>query len=264
MESFKFKKKFGQNFLIDDNIIRKIVSFPVKDNSIVIEIGPGDGRLTKYLCSKFDKVIAYEIDEDVKDRLLFNLSEYNNYEIYFKDFLKTDLVDDLKKENYEHVYVVANLPYYITTPIIEKIIESNINPEMIRIMIQKEVGDRFCAEVSSKEYGSITVYLNYNYDIKKEFIVSRKCFYPSPNVDSMVISLYKKDRLVVNDLSCFYNLIRDSFKFKRKTIRNNLKDYDIETVEEVLKKYGFDLSVRAEQLPVNVFVDISNNIDKKS
>ena len=260
MESFKFKKKYGQNFLVDENIVKKIVDFPVEPKSLVIEIGCGDGRLTKYLCSKFDRVIGYEIDLEVKDRLLSNLSNYSNYDIYFCDFLDRDVLSDLKKYQYDNLYVIANLPYYITTPILEKLINLNIDFEMIRVMVQKEVGDRFCANTGSKEYGSLTVYLNYNFDIKKEFIVSRNSFYPKPNVDSVVVSFYKKSKIKVKDLNVFYKLIRDSFKFKRKTLKNNLKDYNLSVVEDVLKRYGYDLSIRAEQLSVDMFCEISNNL----
>ena len=260
MESFNFKKKYGQNFLVDENIVRKIVDIPIKEKSLVIEIGCGDGRLTKYLCAKFDRVIGYEIDLDVKDNLLNNLKDFSNYEIYFDDFLKRDVLEDLEKEKYNYLYVVANLPYYITTPILEKLIELGLNFELIRVMVQKEVGDRFCASVGTKSYGSLTVYLNYNFDVKKDFVVSRNSFYPKPNVDSVVVSFYNKNKKKVNDLSVFYKLVRDSFKFKRKTIRNNLKDYDLDLVEEVLKDYGYDLTVRAEQLSVDIFCEISNKI----
>lgn len=263
MTSFNFKKKYGQNFLVDQNVVKKIVSdIDIKPNSLVIEIGTGDGRLTKYLCSSFDKVIGYEIDTDVKDNLYSNLKDFSNYEIYFDDFLKRDVLKDLEKENYDHLYVIANLPYYITTPIIEKLIELSLDIELIRVMVQKEVGERFSASPGSKDYGSITVYLNYNFGIRKEFIVSKNSFYPKPNVDSMIVSLYKKEKPFVKDETLFYKLIRDSFKYKRKTLRNNLKGYDLDKIEDVLKDYGYDLTVRAEQLSLDVFCKIANNIDK--
>ena len=262
MISFKFKKKYGQNFLIDDNIVSKIVDFPVKKRSLVIEIGPGDGRLTRYLCQKFDKVLAYEIDTDVEDKLNSNLNQYDNYKIIFSDFLKRDVLSDLKNEQYDNLYVVANLPYYITTPIIEKVIELNFNLELMRIMVQKEVGERLSAKVGTKNYGSLTVYLNYNFDVKKNFVVSRNSFFPKPNVDSMVVSLYKKKKIGVVDIKVFYNLIRDSFQFKRKNLKNNLKNYDLASVEQVLNRYNYDLTVRAEQLSVEIFCEIANNINK--
>lgn len=260
MNSFNFKKKYGQNFLIDENIVKKIVDIPVKPNSLVIEIGTGDGRLTKYLCSKFDKVIGYEIDNDVKERLFSNLKDYDNYQVYFDDFLKRNVIEDIKNENYDNLYVVANLPYYITTPILEKLINLNIDFELVRVMVQKEVGDRFCASVGTKNYGSLTVYLNYNFDVKREFVVSRNSFFPKPNVDSLVVSFYKKNRIMINNLEVFYKLVRDSFKYKRKTLKNNLNGYDLDLIQTVLNSYNFDLSVRAEQIPIEVFCEISNKI----
>ena len=261
MSNFKFKKQFGQNFLIDNNVINKIVSdIEVFPNSLVIEIGCGDGRLTKYLCDKFDFVLGYEIDLEVKEDLYKNLDNYDNYEIIFDDFLKRDVINDLLNKSYDNLYVIANLPYYITTPIIEKLTLLNLNIQLIRVMVQKEVGERFTALPGSKNYGSITVYLNYNYKVEKNFVVSRNCFFPKPNVDSIIISFYKKDKLFVKDEMFFYKLVRDSFKYKRKTIRNNLKNYDLDVVQKVLNKYNFDLYVRAEQLDVSIFCDIANSL----
>ena len=138
MSDFNFKKKYGQNFLVDVNIVNKIVSdIDVLPNSLVIEIGCGDGRLTKVLCEKFDKVLGYEIDSEVKERLLANLSCFDNVEVIFDDFLNRNVLDDLSNISYEHLYVIANLPYYITTPIIERLISFDISFELIRIMVQK-------------------------------------------------------------------------------------------------------------------------------
>ncbi len=261
MGNFNFKKKYGQNFLVDTNIVKKIVSdIDVSPKSLVIEIGCGDGRLTKFLCEKFDYVLGYEIDLEVKDKLLDNLKGFANYSIIFDDFLKRDVLADIKDISYDNVYVVANLPYYITTPIIERLVTLNLDISLMRFMVQKEVGDRFCALVGSKNYGSLTVYLNYNFKVKREFVVSRNSFYPRPNVDSMVVSFYPKERLVVKDIDLFYKLVRDSFCFKRKTLRNNLGSYDLDKVLRVLKRYGFDLSVRAEQLDEKIFCEISNEL----
>lgn len=261
-KDFNFKKKFGQNFLKDDSIPKKIVeSANILDDSLVIEIGPGAAALTKILGKKAMQVLCYEIDESLEDILDHELVGYDNVDIIFDDFLNRDVKKDIEKYNYSHLYVVANLPYYITTPIVTKIVEEGINVEKVVIMIQKEVADRFAAKPNSKEYGSITVFLNYYFDIKKEFLVSRNCFIPKPNVDSIVISLNKKkEMLSVNNQELFFKLVRDSFRFKRKTLRNNLKGYDLKKVEDVLKEYKFDLSVRAEDLPLEVFVKISNNL----
>ena len=256
------QKKFGQNFLVDKNIVNKIVnSVDVDSNSLVIEIGCGDGRLTRELCSKFKYVLGYEIDLDVKDRLLNNLGDFSNFNICFDDFMNRDVVSDIKDINYDKLYIVANLPYYITTPIIEKIIESNLDIENICVMVQKEVADRFSAKPGSKLYSSLSVYLNYYFNIKKLFDVNRNSFYPRPNVDSAVVLFSKKgDRIFIEDDSLFFKLIRDSFQFKRKTLRNNLKNYDLEKVEKVLVNYGYDLSVRAENLSLEVFCDIANEL----
>lgn len=259
---FKFKKKYGQNFLIQKNIIKKIISISEnKSPSLVIEIGCGDGRLTKELCEKYNQVLGYEIDLEVKDYLEDNLKAYNNYKIIFDDFLKRTVKNDIKDYNYKRLYIIANLPYYITTPIIEKIINENLNQDKMIFMVQKEVGDRLSAKPSTKEYNSLSVYLNYLFDIKKEFIVNRNSFLPKPNVDSIVVSFTKKkNKYKVLNEELFYKLIRDSFKFKRKTIKNNLKDYDLEKISKVLNKYNKDLTTRAEQLNIEIFCDIANEL----
>lgn len=260
---FQFKKKFGQNFLTDKNITKKIANIPSSntEDSLVIEIGCGDGRLTKELCKIYSNVLCYEIDTELKEYLEVNLKEFNNKKIIFEDFLKRNIKEDIKDYNYSNLYIIANLPYYITTPIIEKIIEEDISPKEMVFMVQKEVGDRFSAKKNSREYGSLTVYLNYFFEIKKEFIVNRNSFIPKPNVDSIVVSFKTKENLIpLKDKELFFKLVRDSFKFKRKNLRNNLKDYDLNKVSEVLTKYNLDLSSRAEQLDLEVFCAIANNL----
>lgn len=261
-KDFNFKKKFGQNFLKDDSIPKKIVEHAnILEDSLVIEIGPGAAALTKILGRKAKQVLCYEIDESLEDILDHELVDYDNVDIIFDDFLNRDVKKDIEKYNYSHLYVVANLPYYITTPIVTKIVEEEIDVEKVVIMIQKEVADRFAAKPKTREYGSITVFLNYYFDIKKEFVVSRNSFVPKPNVDSIVISLTKKkEMLPVKNMEVFFKLVRDSFHFKRKTLRNNLKGYDLEKIESVLKNYNLDLTARAESLPLDVFVEISNNL----
>lgn len=263
-KDFNFKKKYGQNFLRDNSIPRKIVDVSkIPDNTLVIEIGPGAGALTKELAKVAKQVLCYEIDESLEDILDQALLEYTNVSVIYDDFLKRNVLEDLNNYDYEHLYVIANLPYYVTTPIITQLVTSNLEIEKIVVMVQKEVADRFCAKPASREYGSITVFLNYYFDLKKEFLVSKNCFVPKPNIDSMIISLTrKKELLPLKDSTLFFNLIRDSFHFKRKTLRNNLKGYDLMKIEQTLKNYHFDLSVRAEELPLEVFVDISNNLVK--
>lgn len=264
MEDFKFKKSFGQNFLKDNNVITNIVKgSDIKPNSLVIEIGPGSGALTKELSLYAMNILSYEIDTRLESILDENLADCHNVKIIFDDFLKRDIKEDIKNYEYDNIYVVANLPYYITTPIIEKLIESRVNFRSITIMIQKEVGDRFSAKVGSREYGSITVFLNYYFDIKKLFVVSRNCFIPKPNVDSIVISLIRKDGRKADNEELLFKLIRDSFQYKRKNLRNNLKGYNNIVIERVLKSYNKDLTARAEELSLDVFIDIANELNKE-
>lgn len=263
MNDFNYKKSLGQNFLQDKNILENIVKCAnITDNALTIEIGPGSGNLTKEIAKVSKQVLCYEIDERLEMVLDDSLKEYHNINIIFADFLKRDINLDISKYEYDNLYLVANLPYYITTPIIEKIIATNLPFKKIVIMIQKEVGERFNAKPGMKEYNSLTVYLNYYFNLKKEFIVSRNCFIPKPNVDSIVISLEKKkDLLELKSIDKFNKLLKDSFKFKRKTIKNNLKNYDLTKVEEILTKYNFNLNTRAEEIPLEVFVELANNLN---
>ena len=262
VNNFNFKKKYGQNFLKDDSIPNKIVDYSkIPDNSLVLEIGPGAGALTKKLVLKAKNVLAYEIDTSLKETLDNLADTYDNLDIIFDDFLNRNVLFDIKDYKYEHLYVIANLPYYITTPIIMKFIEDSIPAQRLVVMVQKEVGERFSAKPKNKDYGSITVFLNYYFNIKKLFDVSRNCFIPKPNVDSVIIALDRRDNIPsLKNKELFFKLVRDSFQFKRKTLRNNLKNYDLDKVLEALEKYGYDLNVRAEELPLEVFVDISNNL----
>lgn len=257
----KFKKKYGQNFLKDKTIVNKIVeTVDIGKNNLVIEIGPGAGILTEELVKMAGQVIAYEIDIELKSVLNNKFGNCKNLEIIWEDFLKRDIAKDIEKYNYENIYVIANIPYYITTPIIEKLIDSKVSYKEIVMMVQKEVGERFSAKPGNKEYGSITVFLNYYFDVKKLFVVSRKEFVPEPNVDSVIISLSKKEKAEVKDEEKFFKLIKDCFQFKRKNLRNNLKQYPLELIEEVLSKYGYDLTSRAEELILDVFIDICNEL----
>lgn len=260
MINFDFKKSLGQNFLHDENIIDKIVKYSEIDkDTLVIEIGPGAGALSKKTIPLSGYTILYEIDTRLKDILDGVLNQYDNYEIIFNDVLKQDIAKDISRFNYKKVYVVANLPYYITTPIITKVIDE-ISPDKIVIMIQDEVADRLSASVGSRDYGMITVALGAFYDIKKLFRVGRNCFKPAPNVDSAVISLDKHNKYEIKDKVVFDKLIKDAFKFKRKNLRNNLKGYDLELIGKMLEENGFSLGDRAELIPVSLFVDIANKL----
>ncbi len=260
MRDFNYKKKFGQNFLRDSNIVERIVSdSKIPDNTLVVEVGPGKGVMTKILSKNAKNVICYEIDEELQYDLIKIQNEYSNVKINFCDFLNTDLIKDIENYNYNHLYFISNIPYYITTPILMKIMETKLPFEKIVMMVQKEVGERFAAKPGSKSYSSITVFLNYFYKIEKLFNVSRKEFFPIPNVDSEVISFeIKKDKKVSKNEELFFKLVRDSFKYKRKTIKNNLKGYDLQKIDLILKENGFTLESRAEMLPYEIFVEISN------
>lgn len=259
---FNFKKKYGQNFIVDKNIIHSIIKkSEIDDETLVIEIGPGAGSLTSELGKYAKNVIAYEIDETLKPILEKNITP--NTEVIYEDFLKRDIAEDIKKYNYKKLYVIANLPYYITTPIIIKLIETKIDFDKIVVMVQKEVGDRFKAKPKTKEYNSLSVFLSYYFNITKILDVSRNVFMPKPNVDSIVVCFTKKvDKLKVNNEELFFKLIKDSFKQKRKNLRNNLKGYDLENISKTLSKYKLDLTVRAEALPLEIFVDIANNLEE--
>lgn len=259
---FKLKKKFGQNFIIDENVINSIIDKSLIDKeTLVIEVGPGAGSLTYKLGQAAKNVLCYEIDDTLKNVLESNIGDLNNVEIIYGDFLKANVLKDLEKYDYSKLYVVANLPYYITTPIIIKIIEDKILVDKMVVMVQKEVGERFKATPGSKEYGSLSVFLDYYFDVRKLMDISSNVFIPRPNVDSIIVEFKKKEHIYeLKNNEVFFKLIRDSFTQKRKTLRNNLKGYNLNSVENTLKKYNLDLSIRAEQLSLEIFVEIANNL----
>lgn len=256
MSKFNYKKKYGQNFLQDDKIILNIVnSINPSVNDLVIEIGPGSGALTKYLV-KNSPLLCYEIDIEVKEYL----EKYNNdnLSIIFDDFLKRNIKEDIKDYKYNNLYIIGNLPYYITTPIITKIIEEELNVEEMVFMVQKEVAERLSAKPGSKDYGSISVYLNYYFDVKKLFVVNKNKFEPIPKVDSAVIKFIKKEQRKPVDLNIFNKIVKDAFHMKRKNLRNNLREYNLRKIEEILNELGYSLNNRAEDLPYEVYVELAN------
>ena len=264
-KKFDFKKKFGQNFIVDENVINSIINkAEIKDDTMIIEIGPGAGSLTYKLAKVAKQVLCYEIDTNLKEVLQENLIGLNNVDVIYKDFLEASVKKDLENYEFRKLYVEANLQYYITTPIIIKLIEDEIPVDKIVVMVQKEVGNRFKATPGSKDYGSLSVFLNYYFDVRKILDVSCNVFLPKPNVDSIVVEFKKKENVSeVVDKKLFFKLIRDSFSQKRKTLRNNLKGYDLEVIEQTLNKFGYDLSIRAEQLSLEVFVTIANSLSSK-
>lgn len=261
MENFDFKKKFGQNFITDKNLIEKIVSYGnISKNDLVIEVGPGMGALTTYLVDKAKYVLIYEIDKSLESILNEKLYSYDNYSLIIEDFLNVDVKKEIDKYSYEKLIFISNLPYYITTPIIKKFIESNVFLNRMVVMVQEEVANRFSAKTGSREYGSLTVYLNAYYDVSKVMRVNRNLFYPKPNVDSAVVLLNKKENINIIDHDYFQKLVRDSFQFKRKNLRNNLKSYDLEKISNILSKYNLSLNNRAEDIGVDIFIEIANDL----
>ena len=258
MKNFDYKKSLGQNFLMDKNIIHKISdSINPNEEDLIVEIGPGAGALTKELVKKNCDVICFEIDTRLKE--ILEGIESKRLKIVFNDFLKVNLKEYIDEKKYKNIYFVGNLPYYITTAIINKIIDES-NPYEITVMVQKEVGDRFMSKPNSRDYGSLSVFLQYNFDVTKVVNVNKRCFEPVPKVDSVVVKLSKNKKFKANNEEKFYKFVKDSLTQKRKNLRNNLRNYNLEKIEEELKKYNKDLTARAESLTVEEFVNISNNI----
>lgn len=255
----KAKKSLGQNFLNNDKILNDIAnSVETKENDLVIEIGPGKGALTKYLSKKNSYLICYEVDT----RMNTILNNYNNdkTKIIFNDFLKTNIEEDIKEMNYNNLYIIANIPYYITTPIIKKAITLK-KLQAMTLLVQKEVAERLSAKPGNKAYGSLTVYLNYYFNIEYLFDVNKNCFTPSPKVDSAVIKFTRKNEMPqVKDENKLFGLIENSFKLKRKTLKNNLKEYNWNKINEILMKHNLPESIRAEELSLDLFIEIANNL----
>ena len=256
----RFKKRLGQNFLKNKSIVDKIATINTDTSrSLVIEVGPGGGILTKELANNYKNVLAYEIDDSLKDELNKRISSFSNVDIIYKDFLKVDISEDIKKYDYDKLYFISNVPYYITSPILVKLIESKINFDKITMMVQKEVGDRFCAKEGNRNYGAMSVILGYLFNIKKEFLVSKNNFVPIPKVDSVVISFMLRDREEL-DFDKFRIFINDAFRHKRKTLKNNLGNYDLSIISSVLEENGHSLSDRAESINLELFIKIFKSL----
>jgi len=255
----KAKKSLGQNFLKDELILKNIAdSIITNENDLIIEIGPGKGALTKHLKLKNSNLLCYEIDKRMEP--ILKKLEDEKTKIIFKDFLEANIIEDIKDYNYNNIYIIANIPYYITTPIIKKVIELP-KLESMSLLVQKEVAERFSAKPGSKAYGSLTVYLNYYFEINYLITVKNTCFDPIPKVDSAVINFKRKDKNTnVKNEELLFKLIEESFKMKRKTLRNNLKKYDWHKINEVLEKNNFHDNIRAEEISLDIFIAIANNL----
>lgn len=263
---FRFSKSLGQNFLIDGNIVRSIVEkAEVGEEDYVLEIGPGIGTLTEELALRAKKVVAVEIDKKLIPILEQSIGKYKNVEIINEDILEVDL-ERLIEEKFQgkSVKVVANLPYYVTTPIVARLIEEDLNIESIVVMVQKEVAERMAAPPGSKTYGSLSVLIDYF--TKPEIVLSvpRTVFMPQPKIASAVIKLDLKKDLEDIDSDKLFKVVRASFSKRRKTVLNALSSYgfdiDKDRVRECLEKAGIDPSERAERLSTEDFIEISKSL----
>lgn len=256
----KAKKRYGQNFLIDNNVIKKITDEVSSSSSdLIIEIGPGKGALTKELKKKDSYIIAYEIDTDLVTTL--EKIENEKVKVIYKDILTTNINEDINNINYSELYIVGNLPYYITTPIIEHIIKQNLVFKKFTIMVQKEVADRFMAKPKSKDYGYITLVLKYFFDTFKVCDVSKYSFNPVPKVESAVISFIPKENKEKIDVDKYFDFLKIIFRQKRKTLKNNVSNiYNWDKIIKVLAKYNISESCRAEELEEQVILDIFKSI----
>lgn len=255
-------KKLGQNFLINGQVIEEIIekSCITKEDTI-LEIGPGLGSLTKALLHSAKRVIAVELDENMVN-ILQNRFNQENLEMINEDILKVDLHEITKK--YGKIKVVANLPYYITTPIIMKLLEEEYDIESITVMVQKEVGERLCAVPGSKDFGAVTIGVNYYSNAKMIIDVPKENFLPAPEVDSCVIKLdiLKKPPVELKDKKRFFKLVKAAFSQRRKTINNSLAsgEFKKEDVLNTLNKLNIDLKLRAEDLSIQDFASITNEL----
>ncbi|HHV46236.1 MAG TPA: 16S rRNA (adenine(1518)-N(6)/adenine(1519)-N(6))-dimethyltransferase RsmA [Tissierellia bacterium] len=263
---FRFSKSLGQNFLIDGNIVRNIVKGAnISKDDYVLEIGPGIGTLTEELAINAKKVVSVELDKKLLPILEYTLSKYDNVEIVNGDILKIDikgLIDE--KLGGGPVKVVANLPYYVTTPIIARLIEDDLNIESITVMVQKEVADRMVAGPGNKQYGSLTVFVNFYSEPRILLTVPKTVFMPQPKVDSAVIRLNIKENNTDVDRKLFFKVVKAAFSQRRKTILNSLSNKDLgldkEKTKEILEKCNISPNERAENLKIEDFIKISKTL----
>ncbi len=259
--NFTFEKKYGQNFLTDFDLLGRVVEKSgVNESSTVIEIGVGAGTLTSEIAKRVKKVYGYEIDAKLKPVLSETLNEFSNVEIIFQDIMKISMKEIEKKIGTKYT-LIANLPYYITTPIIMRFIEEAENCERIVVTIQKEVALRLCASPKTSDYGSITASINAVGNSEIIEYIGREKFYPIPNVDSAVAKItIDKNKYDIKDMNAFKKVVKSAFLMRRKTLVNNLiKDYKIsrEEAENALTAIGVPITARGEELSAEEFIKLS-------
>ena len=264
---FTFSKSLGQNFIVNPSVCPRIAEEGgASSGTGVIEIGTGVGVLTAELAKRADKVVAIEIDDRLIPVLSETLSDFDNVKIINEDVLKVDL-DKVIEEEFQgmDVYVCANLPYYITSPIIMSLLESRLNIRAITVMVQKEAATRLTAELGTRDVGAVTVAVRYYSEPKLLFNVSRGSFMPSPNVDSAVIRLDIKNEKKVDDEKHFFKVVRAAFSQRRKTLSNSLSSglsMDKKIITEAIKSAGLSESIRPEQLSMEDFINIAESVRK--
>jgi|LGOV01.1.fsa_nt_gb 16S rRNA (adenine1518-N6/adenine1519-N6)-dimethyltransferase len=265
--NFQFKKKFGQNFLTDTNLLSAIVNDAgVSAEDEVLEIGPGAGALTKELAKACKKLICYEIDNKLEPILKETLKEFDNVEVIFDDVMKISS-EDIKKHFSGPFKIVANLPYYITTPIMFKFLEGDYNVTSFTVMVQKEVAERFTASPSTKSYGTITAQIGVIANSKITRIVNRQMFNPAPNVDSAILNIeIDKNKFEIENPKVLKQLIKASFHMRRKTLYNNLRqNFNLppEKLKAAIISCNLKENIRGEALSLQEFVTLSNKLDKE-
>lgn len=262
--NFTFNKSYGQNFIFDTNLLESIVEKVNVHDKIVLEIGPGAGTLTRILAKYARKVVAYEIDTNLKPILQENLAECNNVEVIYGDIMKISM-SDIEKTLGDKYIIVANLPYYITTPIIFKFLENANNMQSMSIMVQKEVADRLVAQPNTKDYGAITASIDYRGNAKIIKNVGRQMFTPPPNVDSAIVKIdLDSTKYNVTNTETLDKTIACVFAMRRKTIENNLKatfGFDGNTADKIVSQAGITKGLRGEVLSTQQLVNLANTIN---
>lgn len=262
--NFKFNKAYGQNFIFDTNFLQSIVDKIDIENKTVLEIGPGAGTLTSIIANSAKKVVAYEIDNNLKPILAENLADYNNVEVVFQDIMKAD-IQEIEDKLGEEYHMVANLPYYITTPIIFKFLENATKLKSMAIMVQLEVAERLVAKPNTKDYGAITPAIDYRATAKIIKKVSRNMFTPVPNVDSAIVKIdFEENKYDIDNTKVLDDTIKCVFAMRRKTIENNIKSYfkfSSDITNEIVAKSGIKAGTRGETLDTATLVRLSNVIN---
>lgn len=266
-QNFRFSKQFGQNFLTDKALLDEIVSDAEVDGGTVLEIGAGAGTLTRALAGAADKVIAFEIDRNLESVLKLTLADCPNTQVIIGDIMRYKIAD-IEKLCEGAFKLVANIPYYLTTPLIMMFVEESANVQSLTLTIQKEVAERLCAEPSTKDYGAITVAVNAVADVTLTRVLPRELFFPVPNVDSAVVRIdMNRNKFDISNRALFRKTVKTAFAMRRKTLVNNLMvgfNVNRQTAESILTATGLSVNCRGEELSVEQFVTLYRAIERQA